>query len=144
MERVAFYWKGTPIPKKRPRVTRYSTHMPQNYLNYKDDVSTCYFEAQLKREIPKKMFLLPIRIEIYFWMPIPKSSSKRVRKATEGRWCTKLTGDMDNLIGGVMDALNNVAWADDSQIVSVTASKKYELEGYPAGFYLVIEEVEDA
>lgn len=36
---------------------------------------------------------------------------------------TKLRGDLDNYIKTVLDALNGVAWRDDSQVVKITGIK---------------------
>lgn len=36
---------------------------------------------------------------------------------------SKLRGDLDNMIKTVADALNNVAWDDDRQVVKITAIK---------------------
>lgn len=38
---------------------------------------------------------------------------------------TRLMGDVDNYVKAVLDALNGVAWDDDRQVVSLTASKLY-------------------
>lgn len=36
---------------------------------------------------------------------------------------SKLRGDIDNYIKTILDALNGVAWRDDSQVVKVTGIK---------------------
>ena len=37
-------------------------------------------------------------------------------------------GDLDNLAKGILDALNKILYADDSQIVSLTAEKYQSTE----------------
>lgn len=36
---------------------------------------------------------------------------------------SKLRGDLDNYVKTVLDALNGVAWKDDSQVVRITGIK---------------------
>ncbi len=36
---------------------------------------------------------------------------------------TKLRGDLDNYIKTILDALNGIAWRDDSQVVKITGIK---------------------
>jgi Holliday junction resolvase RusA-like endonuclease len=36
---------------------------------------------------------------------------------------SKLRGDIDNYVKTILDALNGVAWRDDSQVVKVTGIK---------------------
>ena len=38
--------------------------------------------------------------------------------------------DIDNMQKAVLDALNGLAWDDDSQIVKVTAEKEYAVNPY--------------
>jgi crossover junction endodeoxyribonuclease RusA len=39
---------------------------------------------------------------------------------------TRRRKDLDNMIKLVMDALNGLAWNDDSQVVSIVATKRFE------------------
>jgi Holliday junction resolvase RusA-like endonuclease len=48
--------------------------------------------------------------------------------------------DTDNLLKAVLDGLNGIAWADDSQVIRVSASKEYSTEPY---VYLYIHESVD-
>ena len=68
---------------------------------------------------------MPFEIEAYF--SVPKSASKKKRAAM-------LTGDirptkkpdMDNILKTVADALNGIAYRDDSQIVRAIVDKYYD------------------
>ena len=64
-------------------------------------------------------------------MPIPKSTPKS-RKAAMLEKIIQHTKkpDLDNLQKAVLDALNGTAWEDDSQIVRITAEKKYTDDPY--------------
>ena len=50
-------------------------------------------------------------------------------------------GDVDNYCKGVKDALNKLAYKDDAQIVSLTASKAYVVDGLHTGVVVTIKEV---
>ena len=61
------------------------------------------FAAAKQARIPKLSGELTVIVEFY------RKSRRRA--------------DLDNLIKGVMDALNRVAWDDDSQVVKLMATK---------------------
>jgi len=71
----------------------------------------------------------PVRIEIQFYLPRPKShygTGKNKGALKESApWYHIATPDIDKLVRCVLDALTGVAWKDDSQVVSVTATKSY-------------------
>lgn len=61
------------------------------------------------------------------YVQIPKGTSKKKREQMllgEIQPITR-TGDIDNLFKAVADALNGVAYDDDSQIVEATVRKLY-------------------
>ena len=70
-----------------------------------------------------------IGISIEFGMPIPKSESKK-RKSLMLADIIHHTkkSDVDNMVKAVTDALNGIAYDDDSQIVYLYARKKYAAE----------------
>ncbi|MCM3425595.1 RusA family crossover junction endodeoxyribonuclease [Bacillus paralicheniformis] len=92
----------------------------KRYLSYKDFIK---FKAkeQLKGQ---EFFTGPIEVEILFLMPIPKSWAKWKKRVAPGKRHT-VKPDIDNLIKGVFDALNQIAWMDDNQVSEVTACKRY-------------------
>jgi Holliday junction resolvase RusA-like endonuclease len=80
------------------------------------------------RPIYKSLFgkSVPVSIEIEAVFGIPKSYSKKKRKAaldgTLGYFGVK---DIDNIVKSVLDALVGCCFQDDRQIVSVKASKRF-------------------
>jgi Holliday junction resolvase RusA-like endonuclease len=109
-----------PIPAPRPRVTRHGTYNDPKYTNYKKAIALyCqhYFGVSDK----------PIAMHVIFLFGIPKSWSKQKKEAII--WHTSRP-DSDNLLKGIKDALNGIAYIDDAQVCYVSAKKQYaENEG---------------
>ena len=68
----------------------------------------------------------PLTVDVRFYRPIQKSISKieRQRRLTGQSWPT-VKPDVDNYVKAILDALNGVAFKDDSQIVVLYARKIY-------------------
>lgn len=100
-------WLPIPIvPKARPRVTRGGkhTHMPDKY------------EANV--ESIAMLLLNPFRGQNPGW-PVDKSYELFVEVMVERRnW-----GDVDNLLGTVMDAARGIVWLDDCQVAGAKVRK---------------------
>lgn len=80
-------------------------------------------------------FALPVSLSIQFGMPRPKSHME----LRGGRYVPKMqhyydrpavAPDIDKLVRAIMDALTDVCYHDDSQVVEVRASKVYGLSTY--------------
>lgn len=68
----------------------------------------------------------PLELQVESVLPIPASWSKRKQEeARRGLLAHVSRPDVDNLGKLVMDAANGVLWRDDSQLVSVTLTKRY-------------------
>lgn len=92
----------------------------QRYLSYKE-----YLQWTAKQKLDSSCLISgPIAVEIRFIMPIPKSWSKKKQEEAIGDYHIKKP-DTDNLVKGVFDALNKIAWNDDNQVAKVTAVKLY-------------------
>ena len=57
-------------------------------------------------------------MELHFYLLRPKSLPKKIEHHVK-------KPDLDNLMKAIKDALKGVCYRDDSQIISVTATKKY-------------------
>ncbi|MED1942075.1 RusA family crossover junction endodeoxyribonuclease [Cytobacillus firmus] len=106
----------------------------QRYLHYKNHIKW-HTKKQLKG---RKVLSGALAVEILFIMPIPGSWSKKKRDASVGEWHVKKP-DTDNLVKGVFDSLNKIAWNDDNQVAKVTACKLY---GESPGIEIIIRELE--
>ena len=75
----------------------------------------------------------PVRLELDFGLPKPKSAPKNRRVWPDKR------PDLDKLTRAVLDALSYVVFADDSQVVEIAARKEYG----PPGVAIEIRKVQD-
>ena len=73
----------------------------------------------------------PIAVDLEFYMPMTKLESSRKGKA-KSKWHSKKP-DIDNLAKAVMDSLNKVVWADDSQVCRLTCAKVIHGSGEEPG-----------
>jgi len=109
------YIKIKPKAAPRPRVTRNGTYNPKAYTDYKRLIALVS-----RTKFEKSDSALFMHVDFYF--KIPKSWSK-AKKADIPYHTSK--PDVDNLIKSIKDALNGIAYKDDSQVVQVFARKQY-------------------
>lgn len=115
---MKFTIPGTPVAKGRPRTGRYGTYTPQKTVEYENLVKIAAPQGEPLQGA------LRARIELYF--PIPKSKPKKQREAMQaGEIRPTKKPDCDNCIKSITDALNGIAYTDDSQIVSIECEKWY-------------------
>ena len=106
------------FPRPKPRMTQKDRYQPsksvQDYRFWGDLVRLRWRSA-----FPGDPWLGPISLGCIFEFPIPESWSKKEKAlALAGDKHHTSPPDLDNLIKGVADALNTIAWRDDCQIVS--------------------------
>ena len=101
-----------PIPAPRPRVTRWGTYNDPKYTEFKNKIRDGANGV-------KKM-AGAIKMQIFFQFKFPKSWTKR-KKASVYRHTSR--PDTDNLVKGIKDALNGIAYKDDSQVCDLDAVK---------------------
>ena len=68
----------------------------------------------------------PIRLSVTAWLPQPASMSKRDRLTAR----PIRRPDLDNFLKTCLDGLSPV-WLDDSQVVELTATKRYAIASPP-------------
>ncbi|MDL2205342.1 RusA family crossover junction endodeoxyribonuclease [Eubacteriales bacterium OttesenSCG-928-N13] len=139
-EVVKFTVPGSPVGKGRPR---FSTQ--GQYVRTYTPEKTASYENLVKLEYQRQcgqcgMLEGAIRATITAVFPIPKSASKKLRlRMAQGSRHTKKC-DADNIAKAILDALNNIAYADDSAISDLQVYKRY---GEHPGVEVILEEVED-
>ena len=116
---------GEPVSKGRPRMTkRGHTYTPKRTVDYERMVQTLFHSEYGS---PKLEGPILLRLDLYFG--IPKSRSKAARKRMQQgleRPCKR--PDIDNCMKAVCDALNGIAYKDDSQIVAAVTQKFWSNE----------------
>jgi len=116
--------EGPPLAK--PRMTQKDRHSPSRavmrYWGYADLVRLAGRQAVLTPSAT------PILLACAFHMPFPRSYSKAKRRDLVGRPHT-LKPDIKNMIAGVEDSLNKVAWLDDAQIWAYGHMQKFWTDG---------------
>ena len=127
MEIRRFIIPGKPQGKARARTvhtkTGYSlSYTPEKTVLYENLIKTSYLEKYGSNERQEG----PLEVSLVACFEPPKSISKKRRKEMLSglEWPTKKP-DADNIIKVVLDALNGIAYRDDTQVVHVTLRKMY-------------------
>jgi len=114
---------GKPMGKQRPKFGKGFTYTPEKTVSYENYVKELFIiqgEEQL---------FGALKADITAYFEIPKSKSKKDKelmiKAVK-RPCSK--PDSDNIAKIILDSLNGIAYADDSQIVELRVRKYYAEE----------------
>lgn len=130
LEQRTFTIPGEPGAKGRPRlsVDRYrgypKIHTPDKTINYENLVILEYDKVYHEAELYAPKVMLELSIDAYY--TIPESISKKKKEAmAAGLIRPTKKPDIDNVLKIIADALNKVAYHDDSQIVSVCVNKYY-------------------
>jgi Holliday junction resolvase RusA-like endonuclease len=137
---VKFEVLGVPVGKGRPKFSTVNGHAvaytPAKTANYETLVRLSY-----QQQIGAFMFDKdkPLRAIIRAFFPIPKSASKKKREQMEaGKIRHTKKCDADNIAKACLDALNGIAFYDDSQVCELSISKFY---GNTPKVEIIIDEV---
>lgn len=116
---------GRPMAKQRPRVLRNGiTYTPKETMNYETLVKQLYITEHFRVRLQG-----PIKVTITAYIPIPKNVSKKKRQLMiDGIIRPEKRPDWDNIGKIITDALNQVAYEDDKQIVDARVTKMYSEE----------------
>ena len=121
MIEIYFTVPGDVQPKQRPRFTKTGhTYTPKKTQDYERKVKNCYL-MEYPTGIAFKDEPVELILNVYF--QIPKSVSKKKREELLVYHYPTKRPDSDNLLKSIADALNGVAYTDDSQIVHAVVNK---------------------
>ena len=103
--------------KGRVRFVRQTgrTYTPDSTAQAMYEIRDAWLRASSGQTAPKGT---PVRVSISTARPIPKSRPKRVWSEPD-----VYKPDVDNLAKCALDALNGVAWVDDTQVTSLSIVK---------------------
>ncbi len=114
---------GPPIPAARPRFnsrTKHAYEVPEQ-ARMKEG-----YRWQLKSQYREPPLGCALSIDITFYMPIPKATSRpRTRDMLNGKLHHICKPDIDNLQKFVLDCLNGLVIEDDRCVIEIRARKLY-------------------
>ena len=121
---MTFTIEGQPQGKGRPRFTKNGhAFTPQATRDYENLIAESFKAAG------GELFDGYVCVNISAFYKIPQATTKVKRGMIErGFLKPAVKPDIDNVLKVVLDALNGVAYKDDSRVVSVTARKVYSFE----------------
>lgn len=126
MDKISkFFIPVLPVPASRPRVTRFGTFFTKNYVDFRN---SCYnFLKNLAKQHPPESGTFAVSIEFI---------CKKPNKPTN----PYPNGDVDNFLKGPLDAITKTGlfWNDDTQVVKLEGSKRYQEKGEEFGMHVTI------
>lgn len=121
---------GSPVGKKRPKFS--TIHGYAQAVKAKEDViyeNLVKVSFQQAKTVDYDLFNKPIKMKITAFFAVLKSfSKKKIEQVLQGKIFPVTKPDVDNIAKIICDALNDVAYKDDTQIVELTIVKKYAME----------------
>ncbi|MEK4871539.1 RusA family crossover junction endodeoxyribonuclease [Niallia sp. FSL W8-1348] len=122
---ISFTVFGEPVAQERPRFSNHGgftrAYDPKKSKDFKQYVKLVAAEYR-----PPALLEGPLLLEVKVYKPTLKSFSKKKTAAAESGELRPVTKpDVDNYVKGIKDALKQIIWNDDSQVVDLHVSKWY-------------------
>ena len=127
---VTYLVEGNPVGKGRPKFARrgnfVSTYTPTKTRDYEDLIK----EAARKAMGSNELLETPVTVAIYITVPIPASySKKRTEACLSGSERPIKKPDIDNVAKCFLDAMNEIVYKDDTQVLTLHITKVYGTSG---------------
>ncbi len=124
MIQYEFTVTGRPKGKDRPRFSKDGhTYTTRKTREYEDLVRYIYSKEIHGTMIPEGMHII---VYIFADFKIPEADKKADKeKKRKGLIPATIKPDADNIAKIVLDALNGVAWRDDSEVTELRVFKQY-------------------
>ena len=137
--KIAFFLDTIPVAKGRPRFTKRGF----SYTPEKTRIAESNIIKLCESFKPAKPIETAVSVLLSFNVPIPQSYTKIKREAICNGELHPLTRpDLDNYAKLVLDAMNEIFYKDDSQIIDLVLSKRYAIDE-KIGIGVVIKSEED-
>ena len=142
MKTLNFTVMGKPQGKGRPRMTR-SGHVytPQKTREYEERVKNAAMSEMGRNNILPWTEKQPLKVIIECFFALPKSATKKQRiDVLEHRKFPTIKSDIDNIAKSILDGMNGHVYGDDSQIVDLVVTKRYDCDD--AFVIVTVKEIE--
>lgn len=123
---INFIVLGEPQGKERPRVVLGGKHTytPKKTADYTNRVIWAALDEMSAARL--KVSEKAIELDVTAYKSIsPSWSKKNKERARNGFYPTFRKPDLDNIIKLIKDALNGICYADDKQVIRITADWRY-------------------
>ena len=127
---VTYLVEGNPIGKGRPKFARRG-----NFVSAYTPTKTRDYESVIKEAAKQAMgsnavLETPVTVAIYITVPIPASySKKRTEACLSGSERPIKKPDIDNIAKCFLDAMNEIVYLDDTQVLTLHVTKVYGTVG---------------
>ena len=111
MYRYSLEINTRPIPKARPRLSKFAVYTPKKTTNYENLIA-----YEWKRRYKDLILKGAIKLDLLFCFKKAKSCKKDYHTQRP---------DVDNLEKAILDGLNKVAFVDDCQVVELNSKKVF-------------------
>ena len=127
---LTYLVEGNPIGKGRPKFARrgnfVSAYTPTKTRDYESVIK----EAAQKAMGSNELLETPVTVAIYITVPIPQSySKKRSEACLSGSEKPIKKPDIDNIAKCFLDAMNEIVYKDDTQVLTLHITKVYGTVG---------------
>lgn len=122
---------GDPVPKGRHRSRIVRPRFKPPFIQQYPDAATEAYERRIEQEAALVMkgrgkLLGALGVNVMAFVPIPASwAMKQKQKAAEGLILPVTRPDGDNYLKCCLDAMNDVVYKDDAQVVDQAVKKRY-------------------
>lgn len=133
-----FEIEGKPVGKGRPRFKRMG-----NFVQTYTPTATAEYEKLVRIRFQNAGGAItdkPVRVEIVAFFAPPKSTKKKDKaEMLMNKILPTKKPDCDNIAKIILDALNQIAYKDDSQVIELIVKKRFAAE---TRVYVHIEEID--